>query len=157
SMPRPRSVSAICSADRCCGAASSSSAICRRCAVARMPQAANREGISAARLACPPPWPWLFSLLPMAPLLPQRAGPGKNHVFRLPVGLGRRRTAPFAQPLDHLLHELLGRRRSSRNADRFDAVEPLALEIAGAVDQVARHAGAIREFAKPVGIRTAAG
>src|SRR3569623_2346057 len=60
----------------------------------------------------------------------------KHNRFRLPAHFQRGRRAPTPQFGDDLLHQDLRRRRASGAADRLLAVQPVALDIIGAIDHM---------------------
>src|SRR6185295_3621465 len=78
---------------------------------------------------------------------PQRPWQREHHVFLATLEFFSRHPAPLAQPRDHLLHQLFGRGRAGGDADCVLALEPLALQKRGVVDQVSRTTSAFGELA----------
>ena len=71
--------------------------------------------------------------------------------------LARHLRTPARELLEHLLHQDLRSRGARGHTDDALAVEPLAVQVRGSVDEVAGDAGTLGELAQTVGIGAAAG
>src|SRR3990167_11487215 len=85
---------------------------------------------------------------------PQFLGHGERDVFftaRQLIGAGG---TPGLQLLDHTAHQYFRSGGARRDADTLDTVEPAALHVFGAVDQVRRCGHALGQLAQAVGVGT---
>src|SRR5688572_255400 len=76
----------------------------------------------------------------------QRPWQREHDALFAPLQFLGRRTAPFAQPRDHLLHQFLGRGRAGGDSHGILALEPLALEECCVVDEISRPARALGQL-----------
>ena len=88
-----------------------------------------------------------------AATLPSPLGSGNTTLSCTPVSGRTLRRTEFAQAGHDGVDQHLGRRRAGRHSDPLPALHPRRVDVVRAVDQVRRHAEALRHFAQPVGVR----